>query len=342
VRLALARGLCVHDEVAHCLRSREGSPKPGAMTLGETLVREGMLTQRQLDRLLAEVDAEGAKQQLPGYAVHKTVGKGAGGMVLKATQLNLNRPVAIKVLPRKLSLNPEAVESIYAEGRAAAKLNHPNIVQAYDVGRAGDCHFFVMEFVEGHTVHDLLRERERIDEESALAIMIPIADALRHAHERGLVHRDVKPRNIMITQLGVPKLADLGLARALGDEKVAREERGKILGTPLYISPEQIRGDEHIGPGADIYGLGATFYHMVAGRPPFEATKRAEVFDMHLNTPVEPPMSHAPELSEGVSELIEKMLAKDPGDRYPCCATLLTELQAWKALCVMRRGERGG
>ncbi len=341
VRLALGRGLCVHEEVTHCLRARAERDGAASGGLGELLVAEGMLTRRQLERLIAEVDAEGAKQQLPGYAVHRTVGKGAGGMVLKATQLNLNRPVAIKVLPRKLSLNHAAVESIYAEGRAAARLNHPNIVQAYDVGRAGDCHFFVMEFVEGHTVYDLLRQTGRVEEEAALDIVIPITDALAHAHSRGLIHRDVKPRNIMITRLGVPKLADLGLARAIGDEKTAREERGKILGTPLYISPEQIRGDEAIGPEADIYALGATFYHMLTGHPPFEARTRDEVFEMHLRERPTPPIERVPGLSEGVSEVIEKMLAKDPAERYTACGTLLTELQAWKSLCVMRRGERG-
>jgi len=339
VRLVLARGLSTQEEVTHCLRMRAQHDRP--TPLGDLLVAEEMITRRQLDRLAVEVDAEGAKQQLPGYRVHKSVGKGAGGMVLKATQVSLNRPVAIKVLPRKLSLDPAAVANLYAEGRAAARLNHPNIVQAYDVGQAGECHFFVMGFVEGETVFDLLRARGSLSEEHALDIVIPIADALAHAHERGLIHRDVKPRNIMLTIGGVAKLADLGLARVLGDERVAIAERGKTLGTPLYISPEQIRGDEHIGPEADIYGLGATFYHMVTGRPPFEGSSRDEVFGKHLDEAPTPAVELAAGLSEGVSEVIDKMLAKDPKDRYPGCVALLDELRAWKSLCVMRRGERG-
>ena len=349
VRLVLGRGLATTEELDVCLRRREvqsaasgGSGGTGGTrkNVGELLVEDGSITRRQLERILTEIDAENTSQQLPGYRVHKTIGKGAGGMVLRATQVNLNRVVAIKVLPRRLSIDPKAVERLYAEGQAAAKLNHPNIVQAFDVGQAGDCHYFVMEFVDGRSVYEALKADGAYTEEAALDVVIPIAEALAHAHDRGLIHRDVKPRNIMITVGGVPKLADLGLARLFGDAEAAREEKGRTLGTPLYISPEQIRGDEEIGPPADVYGLGATLHHMLCGSPPFEARTRDEMFEKHLSERAPSVCSLVAGLSEGLGEVIEKMMAKAPGDRYATCDELAVELRAWKALCVLRRGER--
>jgi serine/threonine-protein kinase len=346
IRLCISRGLATVEEITECLdlqRADEGAEgSPSAPPLGEFLVAHGSITRRQLDRLAGEVEAKSATQQLPGFRVHRIVGRGASGTVLKATQISLDRPVAIKVLPRRLSADAHAVAALYAEGRAAASLNHHNIVRAYDVQQAGDCHFFVMEFVEGQTVADVLREKGPYAEEPALDIIIAIADALAHAHAQGLIHRDVKPRNIILTAAGVPKLADLGLARVIADADAARAERGRALGTPLYIAPEQIRGEESIGPPADIYALGATFYHMVTGKPPFQAADRDQVFQMHLSTPALPPVDLAPDLTVGLSEVIEKMLAKKVEDRYRSCTDLLDELRAWKALCVLRRGERSG
>jgi len=341
IRTLIARGMASPEEVGECLDLQSASPDiDNAPSIGEFLIAHGAITRRQLERIGVEVEAQSATQQLPGFRVHRILGRGATGTVIKATQISLDRPVAIKVLPRKLSSDAPAVAALYAEGRAAASLNHPNIVQAYDVQQAGECHFFVMEYVEGKTVADAIRENGPYAEEPALDIIIPIADALAHAHARGLVHRDVKPRNIILTAAGVPKLADLGLARAMDDIATVKAERGRALGTPLYISPEQIRGEDDIGPPADIYGLGATFYHMITGKPPFQAADREAVFEMHLKTPPTPPVDLAPDLSVGLSEVIEKMLAKAVKDRYQTCEQLLDELRAWKALCVLRKGER--
>jgi serine/threonine-protein kinase len=248
--------------------------------------------------------------------------------VFKAKQISLDRMVAIKVLPRKFTTNPQFIERFYAEGRAAAQLNHPNIVQAYDVGKAGDYHFFVMEYVEGSTVYDEIVKNRRYNEQDAIDITIQVAEALLHAHERGLIHRDVKPKNIMMTRAGIAKLADMGLARAISDKEAAEAEQGKAFGTPYYISPEQIRGEMNITPAADIYSLGATLYHMVTGAVPFDGKNPSAVMHKHLKAELVAPDHVNPKLSAGLSEVIEMMMAKDPKARYRSCKDVITDLRA--------------
>jgi serine/threonine-protein kinase len=185
-----------------------------------------------------------------------------------------------------------------------------------------------MEYVDGDTVHDRLANNKRYSESDALDIVIHIADALAHAHDRGRIHRDVKPKNIMITTDGVAKLADMGLAREVSDTRLAQSEAGRAYGTPYYISPEQIRGEVEIDFRADIYSLGATFYHMVTGRVPFDADNPTGVMLKHLREQLTPPDHINPELSIGSAEIIEAMMAKDRKDRYQSTQELLEDLKA--------------
>jgi serine/threonine-protein kinase len=247
--------------------------------------------------------------------------------------MSLDRIVAIKVLPKRMSENPEFVSRFYAEGRAAARLSHSNIVQAIDVGSTPDgFHFFVMEFIEGKTLYDLMTppphgDGRTFSEAEALDITIQIAEALAHAHERGLIHRDVKPKNIILTPQGVAKLTDLGLAREVNDKVAAESEAGKAYGTPYYISPEQIRGDVDIDFRADIYSLGATMYHLLTGRPPFEADTPTAVMHKHLKEPLRPPDHLNTALSAGISEIIEVAMAKSRDQRYGNTADMLEDLK---------------
>jgi serine/threonine-protein kinase len=266
--------------------------------------------------------------QIPGYKILGKLGAGAMAIVYKATQLSLNRTVAIKILPKRFTENPEYVERFYKEGQAAGKLNHNNIVQAYDVGEAGGYHYFVMEYVEGKTIYDDLAAGKIFTEEEAVDIIIQVARALKHAHACGLIHRDVKPKNIMINVAGIVKLADMGLARETADIQAAQTEAGKAYGTPYYIAPEQIRGEIDIDGRADIYGLGATFYHMVTGRVPFMADDPAEVMRKHLKERLIPPDHINTSLSAGVSEVIEIMMAKRKEARYSNAEELLVDLEA--------------
>ncbi len=341
-RLVIEQGLATTEEVREALKLqkklvRAGAPgineasDPGGSTLGEVLVTNEIITRKQLSRLRPMVDEQRSNQQIPGFQILGKLGAGAMATVYKAKQMSLDRMVAIKVLPRKHTNNPQFVERFYAEGRAAAKLNHPNIVGALDVGKSGEFHYFVMEYVEGKTVYDDIVEMTRYSEKEALNVIIQVAQALEHAHAAGFVHRDVKPKNIMIANDGAVKLADMGLARAVSDREAAEAEKGKAHGTPYYISPEQIRGVVDIDFRADIYCLGATFYHMVTGQVPFDGPNPSAVMHKHLKEDMIPPDELNPSLSNGISEIIEVAMAKDRNKRYNSTTEMLEDLNAVKA-----------
>lgn len=331
-RVVVERQFCTPEEVRV---AREQQQRLGAAErpLSEVLIDLGFLTRTQLLRLLGTSDDSGGRpaQQIPGYQLLGKVGAGAMAVVYKARQLSLDRIVAIKVLPKRLSRNAEFVQRFYQEGRAAAKLNHNNIVQAIDVGEANGFHYFVMEFVEGCTVYDELAGGKLYSEREAIDIVGQIARALLHAHERGFIHRDVKPKNIMLTKDRVAKLADMGLARETTDLQAAMAEAGRAYGTPYYISPEQIRGEVDIDHRADLYSLGATFYHMVTGRVPFEAATPAAVMHKHLKEPLTPPDHLNTSLTSGAGALIEMLMAKNRDDRYPSARELLEDLDLLSA-----------
>jgi len=328
-KMAVEQGLCTDEELRRSLEELEARRKVNPAVLKDLMVKLGFITETQAERLKTHIkESKVAAHQIPGYKILGKLGAGAMAVVYKAQQLSLDRTVAIKVLPKRLSENPEYVERFYREGQAAAKLNHNNIVQAFDVGEAGGYHYFVMEYVEGKTLHDDISAGKIFTEEEALDIIIQVAHALAHAHARGLIHRDVKPKNIMIDSGGVIKLADMGLARATTDVEAARTEAGKAYGTPYYIAPEQIRGKIDIDGRADIYGLGATFYHLVTGRVPYMADDPEEVMRKHLRDQLIPPDHINTALSAGVSEVIEVMMAKQKEDRYNNADELLTDLEA--------------
>ena len=322
-RVVVERGLVSEAELIQAQDRQELDP---GGSLADALLSEGFVTSTQIDRLRSEIDSERGTQRLPGYQIIRKLGAGAMATVYLAKQISLDRFVAIKVLPRRYSDNADFIERFQKEGRAAAKLNDPNIVAAYDVGNSGDHHYFVMEFVDGETVYDRITANKRFDEAEAILVTQQVSSALTHAHERGFIHRDIKPKNIMISRDGVVKLADLGLARAMSDKDAAEAEAGKAFGTPFYISPEQIRGKVDIGPQADIYGLGATLYHMVTGRVPFKGKNPSDVMYRHLKEPLVPPDHVNPAVSSGLAQIIEMMMAKNPGDRYRSAKELSEDL----------------
>jgi serine/threonine protein kinase len=327
------QGFCTRQEIEDCLNMRaeaaEASDGSDAnqRSLADVLIENGYATRSQIDRVKSTVDESSTVQQIPGYQIISKLGAGAMATVYKARQLSLDRMVAIKVLPAQWSNNPEYIQRFFKEGKAAARLNHANIVGAVDVGEANGKYFFVMEFVEGKTVHDKLENHERYTEKEALDIIIQVCKALVHAHAAGFIHRDVKPKNIMITPSGIAKLADMGLARDVSDKEAAELEAGKAYGTPYYIAPEQIKGELAIDARADLYSLGATLYHMVTGRVPFDGPTPSAVMHKHLKEELIAADHINPNLSNGIAEVIEKSMAKRARDRYQNAAEMLADLE---------------
>jgi eukaryotic-like serine/threonine-protein kinase len=337
-KLIVETGLATKTELEFCREQLKQSSDPNQRSLADLLVENRFITANQAKRIRQQLD-DRRSSQIPGYQLISKVGKGAMATVYKARQISLDRIVAVKVMPRRMSDNQEFVDRFYKEGKAAARLSHNNIVQAIDVASSPEgYHYFVMEFVEGNTLYDIMAsppagEGKSFSEAEALDIMIQIAEALAHAHQRGLIHRDVKPKNIILTPQGVAKLTDLGLARATDDKEAAESEAGKAYGTPYYISPEQIRGEVDIDFRADIYSLGATMYHLVTGRPPFEGETPSAVMHKHLKQPLVPADHLNTALSAGIGEIIDVAMAKKREERYASTEDMLEDLQA------VRRGE---
>jgi serine/threonine-protein kinase len=264
---------------------------------------------------------------ISGYVLEEWLGEGTMGAVYRARQVSLDRTVAVKVLTPYLAKNERYLKRFQREARAVAKLNHPNVVSGIDVGEAKGCRYFVMEYVEGPTLLQLLEKDGRLDAMSASRLVLQIARALDHAHKAGLVHRDVKPANIIVTaKSNVAKLCDLGLAKEVA-EGGADTGEGRAMGTPFYISPEQARGEPDIDIRSDIYSLGATYYHAVCGRPPFSGTTPAVIMAKHLTEPVTPVRQVVPAVPLGVASVIERALRKSRAERYQAPEEMIAELE---------------
>jgi serine/threonine protein kinase len=334
----IRRGLATPAEIEACKAQRKqlvAKENDSSQSLLEIMVEAKVLTRSQVTRLVQQVGDANRKFQIPGYQMIQKLGKGSMGIVFKAKQISVDRVVAIKILLDPLAQNKEFIKRFEREAMIAAKLSHNNVVNAIDAGQIDGHYYFVMEYVEGPTIKDYLDKNKTFDEKEALRITLAIAEALKHAAHRGLIHRDVKPENVILTRQGEVKLADLGLARVTGDEKWVLSEAGMAIGTPYYISPEQVRGQTNIDIRADIYSLGATLYHMVTGRVPYGGETPNEVMRKHVdpNVTLVPPDHLNSRLSGGLGMVVETMMAKNREHRYQNPDDLILDIKC------LQRGE---
>ena len=280
--------------------------------------RERVDTPRSVEREPDRPRAASVDLEIPGYEILGLIHEGAMGAVLKARQISVDRIVAIKVVGEARARDADYVARFCRESLIAAQLLHPNIVATIDAGIARGRPYLVMEYVRGSTLQELLEERGPCDERTAVRVVCDVARALRFLQQRGLSHRDIKPANIILTLEGPAKLADLGLARPLGDESWAVAEAGMAVGTPEYMSPEQTRGQTDLDVRSDLYSLGATLFHLVTGRVPYGGKSIAEAMHRHASAriPLPAPESLNAELTSGLSAIVRKLMARNREDRY--------------------------
>ncbi|QDT40631.1 Serine/threonine-protein kinase PrkC [Gimesia alba] len=260
------------------------------------------------------------------FRLKRKLGAGGMGDVYLAEQESLDRKVAIKTLKKKFANDPKFVERFYREAKAMAKLDHPNVVRCYAVGEDHGFHYVAIEYIDGKSMQDWMDKLKQLSIGDATLIILACLDALSHAHESKLIHRDIKPDNILVTSKGVVKVADLGLAKAV-DEDNSMTQSGTGLGTPLYMPPEQARNAKHVDHRTDIYALGGTFYNFLTGKFPFSGDTALELIMAKESGKFESVRKLNPEVPEKLDLLIEKMMAKNPDHRFKNCAEIMTLLE---------------
>jgi eukaryotic-like serine/threonine-protein kinase len=262
---------------------------------------------------------------LDDFRVEKILGRGGMGEVYLATQVSLNRLVALKVLKPDFASNPTYLGRLKTEATAVAKLNHPNIVHVYTLGCVDDINFIAMEYVQGTNLRDYILKKGALELPLAYSIMKQTAQAIGAAGEIGLIHRDVKPENILLTRKGRVKVADFGLCRDQDGQALHLTQSGVTMGTPLYMSPEQAQGHA-VDHRSDLYSLGVTFYHMLAGAPPFRAETALALALKQVRETPRSMLVHRPDLPSELDHLVLKLIAKSPAERYQSAGEMLADL----------------
>ena len=325
---AVLRGVLDEAQAAACDRILDTLAEIELpLSAGDVAIRKGFLTKEQVD----EVRRALARRRVGRYEVLDRLGRGGTGVVWRARDVRLGRVVALKLLARP-RVPDDLLTSYHArfqrEARTAVTLNHVNIVRGLDYGDADGYVYFAMEFVSGESAAERLQRVGRLPEPEGLRVAVQVVEALLYVREFGLVHRDLKPENLLLTPTGDVKVCDLGLATPTLEEASRMGADGRIAGTPLYMAPEQVRDPDSVDWRTDVYGLGATLYHLLTGRPPFLPGTAGGVIQRHLEEAPADPREHVLELSAGVSAVVLKMLAKSPSDRYASLEDLASDLGA--------------
>ena len=326
---ALASGLvteaqlvAAEREVGLVMTPRTADPEAWDRAVAEQFVVDGVLTRFQARELLAGR----TRFRLGQYTVLDEIGKGGMGQVFRAEHAMMGREVAVKVLPRAKS-TPESEAAFRREMRMLGRLDHENLVRAFDAGYDAMVYYLVTELVPGIDLKHYVQRHGPLDEATAASVIAQSARGLAYAHEQGLVHRDVKPGNLLVMQDGRVKVLDLGLAGSQLEEESSRI--GRVVGTMDYIAPEQIRAPDDVGPSADIYALGCTLYYAVTGRVPFPGGSRKEKMQRHLTDTPDPVRRLAPHLSDAFCRVIDDTMAKTPEKRIASATKLVERLRPW-------------
>lgn len=259
------------------------------------------------------------------YELIEKIGEGGMAVVYKARCRLLNRYVAIKILRPEFTKDGPFLESFKRESQAAAGLQHPNIVSVYDVGKEGDINFIVMELIDGRPLSDIIREEAPMNYKRAIEITRQVASALGLAHRNNIIHRDVKPHNIMITRDGTAKLADFGIAKAVSNSTIMANETNRVIGSVHYFSPEQARG-AYVDERSDIYSLGIVLYEMLTGQVPFDGENPVQVALMHINDEITPPSQLVSGIPPALEKLVMKATDKFQSNRYKNTDEMIEEL----------------
>jgi serine/threonine-protein kinase len=269
-----------------------------------------------------------------GYEILAELGKGAMGVVYKARHIFTDRLTALKILPLKLARDSHYLERFKREAIAAMRLQHDNVVRAYDFGGSEEYYYLALEFVEGETLEKRLERDGRIAESVALDVTRQIASALEEASRQEIVHRDVKPENIMMTKDGVAKLCDFGIVKLLDRDEGAVTVAGTTVGTPFYIAPEQARGEEDLDTRTDLYALGITLFHLVTGRVPFTGKSQGAILVRHILEEVPDVRSVAKDVSAETAAIVKKLTRKKRDERYETPRALMADVE--RALALLR------
>jgi serine/threonine protein kinase len=271
----------------------------------------------------------GSAPVIPGYEIGDLLGRGGMGVVYKARQIDLDRPVALKIVISGAHAGSEERARFRTEAEAVARLQHPNIVQIYEIGEKAGCPYLALEFIGGGSLAQQL-DGKPMPPRRAAEILIDLARAVQHAHDQGVVHRDLKPANVLMTESGVAKIADFGLAKRL-DAESSQTRTGAVLGSPSYMAPEQAEGKVRaIGPATDIYALGAVLYELLTGRPPFVGATFLETLEQVRTREPVPPETLQPTVPGDLNAICLKCLEKMPALRYASAAALAEDLQRYR------------
>ena len=273
------------------------------------------------------------------YRLDAQIGTGGMSTVYRAFDTVLERQVAIKLMHREGTHEPDQLERFRREARAVAQLNHPHIVTVIDAGEDDERPYIVLEYVEGETLKDRIRRHGRLPVAEAVAYAIEVARALGAAHERGIVHRDVKPQNVLIDEEGSAKVTDFGIARTLDQDGLTAD--GRVLGTTDYVSPEQALGHAVTGQ-SDLYSLGVVLFEMLTGDVPFKGENQVAVAMKHVREELPDVQIRRPEVSSALAAVVDRATAKDLGQRYPDDATLISDLEDVLTVEAARSGQAGG